>query len=93
MIVERTDKEIVPEPEIYQLSAKQTIKQILLKSESLNSKEIEELIQKLIEKNSQQQKVKSFNFQKFLLSGPVMDDSQYQDYLEHKKHFNTWRVK
>lgn len=33
------------------------------------------------------------DFLKFLLSGPVMDDEQYKNYLEARNHFNKWRTK
>jgi hypothetical protein len=32
-------------------------------------------------------------FQKFLLSGPVMSKEQYGNYVENRKHFNKWRTK
>jgi hypothetical protein len=31
-------------------------------------------------------------FQEFLLSGPVMDDDQYQDFLGNRQYFNAWRT-
>lgn len=31
-------------------------------------------------------------FQKMLLSGPVMNDDQYEDYLTQRRHFNQWRT-
>lgn len=33
------------------------------------------------------------DFQKFLLQGPVMNDEQYENYLENRKNFNKWRAK
>ncbi len=33
------------------------------------------------------------DFQKFLLQGPVMNDEQYENYLENRKNFNQWRAK
>jgi len=27
-----------------------------------------------------------------LLNRPVMDDEQYEQFLENRKHFNTWRT-
>jgi len=32
------------------------------------------------------------DFQKFILSGPVMSDSQYQDFQQQREHFNLWRT-
>ncbi len=31
------------------------------------------------------------NFQKMLLEAPVMDDEEYETYLENRKHFNRWQ--
>ena len=31
-------------------------------------------------------------FQKLLLSGPVMDDEQYEEYLNFRKQFEAWRT-
>jgi len=36
-------------------------------------------------------KSEQFDFQQFLLNGPVMDEPQYQQFLEHRKAFNKWR--
>ena len=35
----------------------------------------------------------SGNFQKLLLSGPVMDDHQYDIYKETRTRLNKWRAK
>ena len=31
-------------------------------------------------------------FQKLLLNGPVMDDEQYNQFLDNRKYFSTWRT-
>lgn len=33
------------------------------------------------------------DFQKFLLQGPVMSDSQYDAYKDNRKALNQWRTK
>ncbi|WP_184549718.1 hypothetical protein [Mucilaginibacter sp. FT3.2] len=33
------------------------------------------------------------DFQKLLLSGPVIGDEQYKEYKEIRKHLNKWRTK
>ena len=33
------------------------------------------------------------SFQKFLLSGPTMSNTQYDTFLENRKYFNQWRAK
>lgn len=35
----------------------------------------------------------SNDFQHILLSGPVMDDKQYEDYKEMRSRLNKWRTK
>jgi len=30
------------------------------------------------------------NFRNLLLSGPVMDENQYQDYLERRNRYSVW---
>jgi hypothetical protein len=32
------------------------------------------------------------DFQKLLLDAPVMDDEEYENYLESRKLFNQWRT-
>lgn len=32
-------------------------------------------------------------FQELLLKGPVMDDEQYQEFLQNRKYFNAWRTR
>jgi len=36
--------------------------------------------------------IKISDFQKLLLSGPVMSDEQYQQYIDNRKKFNQWRT-
>jgi len=32
------------------------------------------------------------DFQKFILSGPVMSDDQYQSFKQQRQQFNLWRT-
>lgn len=48
-----------------------------------------ELNENLSTKN---QKRNTNDFQKLLLSGPTMSDTQYDQYLSIRKHINLWRV-
>ena len=32
------------------------------------------------------------DFQKFILSAPVMSDEQYDNFNQQRQHFNQWRV-
>ena len=42
---------------------------------------------KLIKKTS-----KISDFKQFILSGPVMSDGQYQDFIKQREHFYLWRT-
>jgi hypothetical protein len=33
------------------------------------------------------------DFQNYLLGGPVMSSTQYEQYCDDRKHFNIWRTK
>ena len=48
-----------------------------------------ELSDDLIEKKSQNEQQ---SFQELLLNGPVMEDEQYQQFLDHRNAFNQWRM-
>jgi len=37
--------------------------------------------------------VKTSDFQKFILSAPVMSDNQYSDFKQQRQHFDEWRVR
>jgi hypothetical protein len=37
------------------------------------------------------QKIEISDFQEFLLSGPIMTDKQYEEYLENRQQFTKWR--
>ncbi len=49
-----------------------------------------ELSDKLIERKS---KSDISELQNFLLNGPVMNDTQHEEFLENRKWFNQWRAK
>jgi len=44
-------------------------------------------------KTSNKNQAHSSDFQKFLLSGPIMDDHQYNIYKETRSRLNKWRTK
>lgn len=49
-----------------------------------------ELNESLIDKKS---KTDVSEFQNLLLNGPVMSNTQYNEFLENRKWFNQWRAK
>ncbi|MEL7117813.1 MAG: hypothetical protein AAFO07_00170 [Bacteroidota bacterium] len=48
-----------------------------------------ELSDDLIEEKSQNEQQ---SFQELLLNGPVMEEQQYQQFLDHRNSFNQWRM-
>ena len=53
-----------------------------------------EKIKKELTENPVQTKAKSeiAEFQKFILTCPVMSDDQYQNFKQQRQHFNLWRT-
>ena len=53
-----------------------------------------EKIKKELTGNFIQTKAKSeiSEFQRFILTGPVMSDNQYQDFKQQRQQFNVWRT-
>ena len=47
-----------------------------------------------LSENSITKKAKSeiSDFQKFILSAPVMSDEQYANFNQQRQHFNQWRI-
>jgi hypothetical protein len=55
----------------------------------------EQQIEKLkndLNKITKSKKQPKTDFQKLLLDAPVMDDEEYENYLESRKLFNQWRT-
>ena len=55
------------------------------------SKYVEIIILPFYEKNISKGKNDLSEFQKFLLSAPVMQEEDFQYYNEKKQHFNQWK--
>jgi len=41
---------------------------------------------------SEKAKTEISDFQKFILSGPIMSDEQHSSFKQQRQHFNTWRI-
>jgi len=73
--------------------------EILEAAKKLSDKEIEELknqLETLLNVKSQEvidADKEREEYLKLLLNGPTMTDEQYKEYLEGRKHFNTWKEK
>ena len=48
-------------------------------------------LKKIPTKSVKKPKKELTEFQKFLLSGPVMSDEEYNEFLENRKLFEKWR--
>jgi maltose-binding protein MalE len=68
-------------------------RQVLDMVRQLPANQIEKIKKELTE-NFIQTKARSevFDFQEFILSGPVMSDYQYQIFNEQREQFNSWRT-
>lgn len=68
-------------------------RQVLDIIKQLPASQIEKIREELAE-NFLQTKVKPANsdFQKFILSGPIMSDSQYQVFKQEREQLNLWRT-
>jgi hypothetical protein len=68
-------------------------RQILNLVRQLPANQIEKIKEELM-KNFIQTKAQSeiSEFQNFILSGPVMSDSQYQVFKQQREQFNLWRT-
>lgn len=67
--------------------------QLLQAIKQLPADKVDQLKAELAKKSSGKLHHGAFNFQQFLLNGPVMDDDQYKDFKETRKRLNQWRTK
>ena len=67
--------------------------QLMKAINQLPAAKIMQLKAELSEKSINESPAFTGDFQKFLLSGPVMDDHQYEQYKETRARLNKWRTK
>lgn len=65
---------------------------ILFLISKLNTQQKEKLIADLLNEPSNNT-IDKTEFQKFLLTAPVMSDEQYKEFKNHRKSMNKWRTK
>jgi len=82
-----------PKAEVYQLAEKSKLSEIVDLAKTLSSNEIYQLAEKLDLMIKKDSKADNTNFSKFLLSGPMMDDTQFESFVYHREVFNQWRKK
>ena len=59
----------------------------------LPANQIEKIKKELTENHTPTKtKVEISDFQRFILSGPVMSNDQYQAFKQHRQQFNIWRT-
>lgn len=93
--IRKKSENIVNEPmvEYSKSNSEQDISEILDKANGLSKTQINILIDELKNLIQNKEKLPHTEFQEFLLSGPIMTDDQYAEFLETKKHINKWRIK
>jgi hypothetical protein len=93
--IEEKSENLVNEPivEYSNTNTRENFGEILDKANGLSENQINLLIEELKNLTLSRRKLYRTEFQKFLLSGPVMTDLQYSEFLETKKHINKWRIK
>jgi len=47
---------------------------------------------KSLSQNNKEAKLEISDFQKFILTGPVMSDEQYTNFKQQRHQFNLWRI-
>lgn len=75
-----------------QLTVDVNIEQLIQLIKNLPEKQKAKIKSELFETSSQGVNQEKVDFQKLLLSGPSMSDSQYSEYLENRKRMNQWRT-
>ena len=82
-----------PRTQVYQLAEKSKLSEIVDLAKTLSSNEMYQLSEKLDLMMKKDSKADNTNFSKFLLSGPMMDDTQFESVIYDRKVFNQWRKK
>ncbi|WP_339698782.1 hypothetical protein [Algoriphagus aquimarinus] len=95
MVTKKKHIDTVNEPssQLYQAAAKSNISKILDLAKKLSNSEILQLTKKLDLMVNKESELASTNFSNFLLSGPVMDDIQFESFQQERNDFNQWRKK
>ena len=70
-----------------------TYEQVLLLVSKLPANQIVKIKYEISENNiTEKAKEEISDFQKFILSAPVMSDEQYSNFNQQRTHFNQWRT-
>lgn len=82
-----------PMSEGYQIAEKTKVFQFLEMAKKLSPSVINEIVKELIAMLKQNSNKANTGFSSFLLTGPVMSDSQFEEYKKQREIFNKWRLK
>ena len=83
-------KNLVNEPvETYQIPMEKKVSQFLEIAQGLPPSTLQEIVEKL--KLIIRQKPKLPEFSSFLLAGPLMNDSQLEEFKDQRNSINQWR--
>ena len=77
----------------YQIAEKTEAFRFLEMAKKLPSSAIHEIIKELIKMLKQNPNKTDIGFSSFLLTGPVMAESQFEEYKKQREFFNKWRLK
>lgn len=82
-----------PISEAYQIAEKTEAFRFVEMAKKLPSPVINEIVKELIKMLKQSSNKTDIGFSTFLLTGPVMDESQFEEYKKQREFFNKWRIK
>lgn len=75
-----------------QLSVDLNIDQLIQVLKKLPAHQKNRIEAELNDARTEKIQIEKSEFQKFLLKGPVMSDSQYNQFKENRKKMNQWRT-
>lgn len=76
-----------------QLSVDLNIDQLIQVLKKLPAHQKNRIEAELNDARTEKIQIEKSEFQKFLLKGPVMSDSQYNQFKENRKKMNQWRTR
>jgi hypothetical protein len=75
-----------------QLTVDLNIDQLIQVIKKLPSHQKDRIKAELNDKATRKKRTEKSEFQKFLLKGPVMSDTEYNQFKENRKKMNQWRT-
>ncbi|SFH16792.1 hypothetical protein SAMN04487988_12314 [Algoriphagus hitonicola] len=82
-----------PDLDLYQSSEVTIISKILDLTRKLSPEAMEQLAKKIQNIHGLSKSKSQSEFSNFLLSGPVMEDSHWKAFQDHREQLNQWRLK